>query len=96
MAGDERIPRHYVQQHAFRIIKRVRSFGEITVNTAEQALIEKILQLPPTRLAEVTDFVDFLRSRENDRALVQAATQTSVASFAAVWDNEADAVYDKL
>lgn len=66
------------------------------MNTAEHLLIEKILQLPPTRLAEVTDFVDFLRSRENDRVLVQAATQTSVASFAAVWDNDADAVYDAL
>lgn len=85
-----------MQQPSFRIIKRAHSLREINVNTAEQVLIEKILQLPPTRLAEVTDFVDFLRSRENDRALVQAATQTSVASFAAVWDNEADAVYDKL
>ena len=66
------------------------------MNTAEHLLIEKILQLPPTRLAEVTDFVDFLRSRENDRSLVQAATQTSVASFAAVWDNDADAAYDAL
>jgi len=66
------------------------------MNTAEHLLIEKILQLPPTRLAEVTDFVDFLRSRENDHALVQAATQTSVASFAAVWDNDADAAYDAL
>ena len=66
------------------------------MNTAEHLLIEKILQLPPTRLAEVTDFVDFLRSRENDRALVQAATQTSVASFAAIWDNDADAAYDAL
>jgi hypothetical protein len=66
------------------------------MNTAEHLLIEKILQLPPTRLAEVTDFVDFLRSRENDRSLVQAATQTSAASFAAVWDNDADTVYDAL
>ena len=66
------------------------------MNTAEHLLIEKILQLPPTRLAEVADFVDFLRSRENDRALVQAATQTSEASFAAVWDNDADAAYDAL
>lgn len=66
------------------------------MNTAEHSLIEKILQLPPTRLAEVADFVDFLRSRENDRALVQAATQTSIASFAAVWDNDAGAAYDAL
>jgi hypothetical protein len=66
------------------------------MNTAEHALIEKILQLPPLRLAEVTDFVDFLRSRETDRALVQAATQTATASFTAVWDNDADAVYDAV
>lgn len=66
------------------------------MNTAEHLLIEKIMQLPPTRLAEVADFVDFLRSREEDRALTRAATETSAASFAAVWDNEADAVYDAL
>jgi hypothetical protein len=66
------------------------------MNTAEHQLIEKILQLPPTRLAEVADFVDFLRIREKDRALTQAAAQTAVPSFAAVWDNDADAIYDSL
>lgn len=66
------------------------------MNANEHQLIEKILQLPPTRLAEVTDFVDFLRSREKDRGLTQSAAQAAVASFAAVWDNDADAVYDKL
>jgi len=66
------------------------------MNTAEHLLIEKILQLPPARQAEVTDFVDFLRSRENNRSLVQDAAQTSVTSFAAVWDNDADTAYDKL
>ncbi len=66
------------------------------MNTTEHQLIEKILQLPPTRLAEVADFVDFLRSREKDRALTQAAAQTAAASFATVWDNDADAIYDSL
>ena len=33
-----------------------------------QALIEKIQQLPPKRLAEVEDFVDFLRTREERAA----------------------------
>ena len=66
------------------------------MNTAEHQLIEKILQLPPTRQAEVVDFVDFLRSRETDQKLTQAAAKTAVASFAAVWDNDSDAVYDKL
>lgn len=80
------------------------------MNTAEHQLVElglaglggilpnsqKILQLPPTRLAEVADFVDFLRTREKDRALTQVAAQTAVPSFAAIWDNDADAIYDSL
>ncbi|HCI14207.1 MAG: hypothetical protein A2063_10105 [Gallionellales bacterium GWA2_60_142] len=66
------------------------------MNTAEYLLIEKILQLPLARQAEFTDFVDFLHSRKNNRAQVQDAAQTSVASFAAVRDNDADAAYDKL
>jgi hypothetical protein len=66
------------------------------MNTTEHQLIEKILQLPPTRLAEVADFVDFLRTRENDRALTRAAIQTAVPSFTAVWDNDDDAIYDSL
>lgn len=36
-----------------------------------QALIEKIQQLPPQRLAEVEDFVDFLRTREERAAAGQ-------------------------
>lgn len=66
------------------------------MNTAENQLIEKILQLPPMRLAEVADFVDFLRTREKDRALTRDASQAAVASFATVWDNDADAIYDSL
>jgi hypothetical protein len=66
------------------------------MNTTENQLIEKILQLPPTRLAEVADSVDFLRTREKDRALTQAASKTAEASFAAVWDNDDDAIHDSL
>jgi len=64
--------------------------------TREQALIEKIRQLPNGRIAEVEDFVDFLRSRENDGKLTQAAAKASEPSFAAVWENEDDAVYDRI
>ena len=66
------------------------------MNASEHQLIEKILQLPPSRQAEVVDFVDFLRSREAERELTQAASQTAAASFSAVWDNDTDALYDKL
>jgi hypothetical protein len=63
---------------------------------AEHILIEKIRQLPPQRMAEVEDFIDFLRAREQDHRLTQGAALASEASFAAVWDNDDDAAYDKL
>lgn len=66
------------------------------MSATEQVLIEKIRQLPPQRLAEVEDFVDFLRTREEGQRLTQAAARASEASFAAVWDNDEDAAYDRL
>ena len=66
------------------------------MTATEQVLIEKIKQLPPQRMAEVEDFVDFLRAREDERRLTQAATKASKASFAQVWDNDEDAAYDRL
>lgn len=64
---------------------------------SEKTLIEKIRRLPAHRVAEVEDFVDFLRSREDgDRQLEHAATRLSEAAFAKVWDNPDDADYDQL
>lgn len=60
-----------------------------------EELIEKISSLPPERLAEVEDFVDFITQRD-ERGLVKAATKLSEHSFKQVWDNEEDAVYDRL
>jgi hypothetical protein len=45
----------------------------------EQTLLDKLQQLPPERLAEVEDFVDFLRSRESERALAQGCAETLAA-----------------
>jgi hypothetical protein len=53
-------------------------------------------QLPPERLAEVEDFVDFLRTREDDRALTRAAQKASEPALAKMWENEDDADYDRL
>lgn len=58
-------------------------------------LIRKIRRLPPDKLAEVEDFVDFLEQRE-DRRLTQAASKLSEKSFSKVWDNPDDAAYDQL
>lgn len=66
------------------------------MNATEQMLIEKIKQLPLQRLAEVEDFVDFLRTREDEQRLTQAAAKMAEANFAAVWNNDADAAYDRL
>jgi len=62
----------------------------------EQELIEKIRTLPPEKMAEVEDFVDFLRGRQRDRQLTQAATKLSAAAFERIWDNPDDADYDTL
>ena len=66
------------------------------MTASEKALIEKIKQLPPQRMEEVEDFVDFLRARELGQRLTTAATKASEPSFTAVWDNDDDAVYDRL
>ncbi len=61
-----------------------------------QALLERIQALPPDRIAEIEDFVAFITVREQERALVRSAAQSSAATFAAVWDNPDDAAYDEL
>lgn len=62
---------------------------------ARQLLFEKIELLPPQKMAEVIDFVDFLAERE-ERKLVQSATKLSEDAFNKVWDNDEDCVYDEL
>ena len=66
------------------------------MSTSEQDLIDKLRRLPPERLAEVEDFVDFLQYRDEDRALALAASQASSNAFARIWDNPEDAAYDAL
>lgn len=59
----------------------------------EQALITKIRRLSPERVAEVEDFVDFLRQRDEDARLTETAARLSEPSLAAVWDNARDDIY---
>ena len=61
-----------------------------------RSLIDKLNALPPQRQAEVEDFVDFLRSREDDQRLVTAAARASEPAFARVWNNKDDTEYDRL
>jgi hypothetical protein len=64
--------------------------------TARDLLFEKIDRLPPARVAEIEDFVDFLASRDTDRELAHAATAAAVPAFAKVWDNPEDDVYNDI
>lgn len=75
----------------------MRDKDDSPVNTRDpQALIEKLKHLPPERVAEVEDFVDFLRTREDERTLGRAATRAAEPAFARVWEKDDDADYDKL
>ena len=48
-------------------------------------------------MAEVEDFVDFLRTRDEERALERALTRAAEPAFAKVWNNnDDDAAYDRL
>jgi hypothetical protein len=66
------------------------------VSHREVALMEKIRALPPERVHEVEDFVDFLKLRDEDRQLIRVAARLSEKAFHDVWDNPEDAAYDRL
>jgi len=70
---------------------------EVVSSRAEQenGLIAKIRELPVDKVAEVEDFVDFLRQRTDQRVL-EAATKLSEDAFHRVWNNPDDAEYDRL
>jgi hypothetical protein len=61
----------------------------------EGALIRKIRSLSPEKVAEVEDFVEFLAQRD-DRQLTQAAEKLAEKAFRRIWNNPADAAYDRL
>jgi hypothetical protein len=62
----------------------------------DQALIEKIRSLPPKKIAEVEDFINFLYHRSEDRFLSKAATKLSENAFQEVCRNSEDDGYDRL
>ena len=59
-------------------------------------LIDKLEALPPERIEEVEDFIDFIKQRDQDRQLTRVASKAAEPSLRKVWDNPDDAVYDAL
>ncbi|MBU1190727.1 MAG: toxin-antitoxin system, antitoxin component, Xre family protein [Gammaproteobacteria bacterium] len=47
-------------------------------------------------MAEVEDFVDFLKSRDQSSRLVRVAARVAEPSLKKVWDNSEDSIYDTL
>ena len=61
-----------------------------------KALIDKIEALPAARIAEIEDFVDFIRAREEASTLKRAFAAASEPAFARVWNNPQDSIYDAV
>lgn len=62
----------------------------------DEEILRKLRSLPPEKLSEVEDFVDFLRQRNRNGSLADAASSLSEDAFRRVWDNPEDAEYDRL
>jgi hypothetical protein len=62
----------------------------------DPTFFEKLKELPPKKLAEVEDFVDFLRHKDVDRRLRQAAMKLSEGEFENAFNNPAAAASDEL
>jgi hypothetical protein len=73
-----------------------KSAGASRVPAPQRAILSKMRDLPPEKVAEVEDFVDFLRQRQDDGRLTRAAAKMSEKAFAEVWSNPDDAAYDRL
>jgi hypothetical protein len=58
-------------------------------------LLDKIRALPPDKITEVEDFVDFLRMKSDELLTKRAITKRSETAFEKIWDNDDDAEYDK-
>lgn len=53
---------------------------------------EKLSTLSPERLAEVEDFIDFLQEKPLRNSYLLASEE----AFNKVWNNDDDAIYDRL
>jgi hypothetical protein len=69
-----------------------------TVSPSEQErlILKKIRMLPPDKIAEIADFVDFISQKDQERQLRKAAGKMAEDTFKKVWDNSEDDVYNQL
>jgi phage FluMu protein gp41 len=70
--------------------------GHNAMEAQVQLLLEKLTHLPPRLQAEVGDFIEFLHQRELAQLTSKDFAQVSENAFAKIWENNDDALYDKL
>ncbi len=68
----------------------------ISPSEQERFILAKIRMLPPDKIAEVSNFVDFISQKNQDRKLSKAAREMAEDAFKRVWDNAEDDAYDRL
>lgn len=83
-------------RQTYRVTGNRGEFDMAMTSNHIRELVDKLETLPPERIAEIEDFIDFIKQRDQDRQLTRAAAKTAERSFAKVWDNPDDAVYDQL
>jgi len=71
-------------------------YNSISFSEEERFILSKIRMLPPDKIAEVLDFVDFISQKNQERQLRKAADKIAEDAFKKVWDNAEDDVYDRL
>jgi hypothetical protein len=66
------------------------------MQTQVKDMVRKLNHMSPDRLAEINDFIDFIRTRDQGLNLNIEFSQASESAFAKVWNNDDDAAYDAL
>lgn len=59
-------------------------------------VLNKLKNLPPERVREVEDFIDFLNHRRQETDITRAAQHVSEPVLAQIWDKPEDAAYDAV
>ena len=68
----------------------------ISPSEQEKFILAKIRMLPPDKIVEISNFVEFISQKNQDRQLSKAARNMAENTFIKVWDNAEDEVYDQL
>ena len=64
--------------------------------SVRELIKSEIDRIPEDILPEILDFIQFLELKKEKSILAKSCQNLSEKSFDKIWDNDEDAVYDKL